>query len=71
MIIILFYIFVFISIITRCNFVASGLGIQKVLKGVFCRNVLIFRYFFDNLIVFGYLDNLVRKFASVKLLQKS
>jgi hypothetical protein len=45
----------------------SGLGMQKVFQGVFCgRNVLIFGYFFDNLTVFGYLDNLVRKFARAK-----
>jgi Tfp pilus assembly protein PilV len=31
--------------ITRCDFVASGLVIQKVLQGVFCvRNVLIFGF---------------------------
>jgi hypothetical protein len=50
--------------ITRCDFVASGLGMQKVRQGVFCgRNVIIFSNYFDNLTVLGYLDNLVRKFA--------
>jgi hypothetical protein len=40
-----------VPICFRCDFVASGLGMQKVHQGVFCvRNVLIFRHFDHHLV---------------------